>query len=88
MTILFGCAVMVFGGDVYAAVQPHPAVQALQDTLPDPAVFDALQRIAQEPVVVSVDQCSDEEMVNCYQQRNAQYADQMSRFLGVLTGLS
>ena len=75
MTLLFIAFLALFGEDVYAAVQPHPVVHALQ-------------RITQQPVAVSVDHCADEDMARCYRERNTQVAEQMTQLLDVLDELS
>ena len=87
-TVLVIASLALVGDDLYAAVEPHPVVQAIEASVPGPETLDALQGIAQQPVRVSVDQCSDEELARCYRQRNAQFADQMAQFLDVLNGVS
>ncbi len=50
------------------------------------ARLEAMQRIAAEPVAVDEESCSDEDFSTCYQQRNRQHADQMSRLLALMEG--
>ena len=88
MTMLFIGLFALFGQDLYAVVQPHPVVQALEARLPDPGTLDALQNITQRPVAVSVDDCAVEDMARCYRERNTQVADQMTQLLDVLNELS
>jgi len=61
-------------------LRSHEAVRSV-----DPAaVLADLSTIAAEQPALDAEQCSDEEMVDCYSQLRGQYASQMARSLARL----
>lgn len=63
-----------------STVPSHEAVRSIDPT----AIVADLRSIADEQPALDADQCSDEEMADCYSRLRGQYANQMARSLARL----